>query len=447
MASINSSEHTAPRGELDALASMSDRAMRAYSLLMDPPNVDVGTTPSEVVYREDKLSLLHYLPLREGAVVSPPVLVVYALINKPYILDLQPDRSVVRALLDAGLDVYMIDWGTPTPGDLGLTLGDYVDGYIDRCVDVVARISGAERVNLFGYCMGGTLSVMYAALHPERVRNLIIMAAPVDADTDDGLLHIWSRREWYDADRIVDTLGNVPADFINLGYNILDPLMNNMGKVIHLMDIIDDEEAVLNFFRMERWIGDGIPVAGESFRQFIKDIYQDNLLVMGRMRLDGRRVDLRRIDMPLLLIIGERDHLVPPASTRPLLDAVSSTDKESREIRAGHIGLSVGSRAHRELWPGVAEWLATRSDDPRAPVPRPTKGSRASPDARRTPHESDGVVGLEAVRGIGPAYARRLRAAGVRNAQDLASADLGELSRRTRIPVSRLTALAASTGG
>ena len=218
--------------------------------------------------------------------------------------------------------------------------------------------------------MGGTLSVMYAALHPGRVRNLVIMAAPVDAETDDGLLHIWSRREWYDADKVVDTLGNVPADFMNLGYNILEPVLNTVGKVVHLMDIIDDEEAVRNYFRMERWIADGIPMAGETFRQFLKDIYQENLLIKNRMRLAGRRVDLRRIDMPLLLIMGESDHLVPPAATRPLLDAVSSTDRTARELKAGHIGLSVGSRAHRELWPEVAAWIAARSDAPRPP-PRP----------------------------------------------------------------------------
>jgi len=426
------------------LAGASDRAARALSIMLDPPHVDVGTTPSEVVRTEDKLRLLHYLPLKEGPAVSPPVLVVYALINRPYILDLQPDRSVVRALLERGHDVYLIDWGSPSPGDSSLTLSDYVDGYIDRCVDAVLDRSGAPSLTLFGYCMGGTFSVMYAALHPERVRNLVIMAAPVDAATDDGLLHIWSRREWYDADKIVDALGNVPAEFMNLGYNLLQPELNNVGKFVHLTDIVDDDEAVRNYLRMEKWVADGIPMAGETFRQFLKDIYQENLLIKNRMRLAGRVVDLKRIGMPLLLVMGRRDHLVPPAASRPLLDAVASTDKESKEIEAGHIGLSVGSRAHRELWPAVAEWISKRSDAMRSPeTPTPGRARRGRPPRK----DRGGAVKLETLKGLGPSAARRLGEAGIKDVGDLASADLEALSRQTRISLSRLKAWTGSLEG
>ena len=426
------------------LAGMTDRAMKALSIMLNHPHVDVGTTPSVVVHTEDKLRLLHYLPLKEGGPASPPVLVVYALINRPYILDLQSDRSVVRALLERGHDVYLIDWGSPSAGDSSLTLADYVDGYIDRCVDAVLERSGAPRLTLFGYCMGGTLSVMYAALHPGRVRNLVIMAAPVDAETDDGLLHIWSRKEWYDADKIVDALGNVPADFMNLGYNILDPILNNVGKLVHLTEIVDDDKAVANYLRMEKWVADGIPMAGETFRQFLKDIYQENLLIKNRMRLGDRTVDLRAIDMPLLLVMGSRDHLVPPAATRPLLDAVSSTDKESKEIEAGHIGISVGGRAHRELWPAVSEWITKRSNAGQPPeTPVPGRARRG-----RSPRKSqNGAVGLGTIKGVGPSYARRLRKAGVRDARDLASADLEALSRDTHIPIARLRAWTSSLEG
>ena len=353
-----------PWDEAEGLADAAGRAMRAQLVLLSPPDVDVGTTPSDVVYTENKLRLLHYRPLADAR-AGTPVLVVYALINKPYILDLQDDRSVVRSLLSRGLDVYLIDWGVPSDADRHLTLADYVDGYIDRSVDAVREMSGHDRVSVLGYCMGGTLSVMYAALHPEKVRNLLVMAAPIKGDTGEGLLHIWSRPEHFDVDRVVDALGNVPAEFFNLGYNILEPVLNNAGKVARLMDIVDDEEAVRNYLRMERWVGDGIPVAGETLRQFVKDVYQRDALVGGTMRVGGRRVDLGRIDMPVLSIIGERDHLVPPSSSRPLNGLVGSDDKDMFVLDAGHIGLSVGSRAHRELWPKVADWLRARSDPPR----------------------------------------------------------------------------------
>ena len=366
-----------PWDEAEGLADAAGRAMRAQLVLLSPPDVDVGTTPSDVVYTENKLRLLHYRPLADAR-AGTPVLVVYALINKPYILDLQDDRSVVRSLLSRGLDVYLIDWGVPSDADRHLTLGDYVDGYIDRCVDVVRERSGHDKVSVLGYCMGGTLSVLYAALHPDKVRNLLVMAAPIRGDTGEGLLHIWSRRGNFDVDRVVDALGNVPAEFFNLGYNILEPVLNNVGKVARLMDIVDHEDAVRNYLRMERWVGDGIPVAGETLRQFVKDVYQEDRLVGGKMHVGGRRVDLRRIRMPVLSIIGERDHLVPPSSSRPLNDLVGSKDRSMYVFDAGHIGLSVSARAHKELWPKVAGWLEARSDPPqgaRGGRPRGRRGA------------------------------------------------------------------------
>jgi len=366
-----------PWDEAEGLADAAGRAMRAQLVLLSPPDVDVGTTPSDVVYTENKLRLLHYRPLADAR-AGTPVLVVYALINKPYILDLQDDRSVVRSLLSRGLDVYLIDWGVPSDADRHLTLGDYVDGYIDRCVDVVRERSGHDKVSVLGYCMGGTLSVLYAALHPDKVRNLLVMAAPIRGDTGEGLLHTWSRRGNFDVDRVVDALGNVPAEFFNLGYNILEPVLNNVGKVARLMDIVDHEDAVRNYLRMERWVGDGIPVAGETLRQFVKDVYQEDRLVGGTMHVGGRRVDLGRIRMPVLSIIGERDHLVPPSSSRPLNDLVGSKDRSMYVFDAGHIGLSVSARAHKELWPKVAGWLEARSDPPqgaRGGRPRGRRGA------------------------------------------------------------------------
>jgi polyhydroxyalkanoate synthase len=221
-------------------------------------------------------------------------------------------------------------------------------------------------------------------------------------------------------------------------------LLNNVGKLVHLTEIVDDDAAVLNYLRMEKWVADGIPMAGETFRQFLKDIYQENLLIRNRMRLGGRRVDLKRIDMPLLLVMGRRDHLVPPSASRPLLDAVASTDKESKEIEAGHIGLSVGSRAHRELWPAVAEWISIRSDARQPPeTPTPGRARRGRPPRK----ERGGAVGLQTLEGLGPSYARRLDEAGVKDARDLASADLDALSRKARIPISRLKAWTGSLEG
>jgi len=332
-------------------------------LLANPPAVDVGTTPHDVVYEEDRVRLLHYRPVRK-APLKPPLLIVYALINKPYILDLQPDRSVVRALLTRGVDVYLIDWGTPSPGDRHLGLPEYADGYIDRCVRAIRERAGVDQVSLLGYCIGGFLATIYAALHPDRVRNLILMAAPLDFHADGGLLHRWTGPEHFDPDLVVEAFGNVPAEFLNGGFTLLDPLGNSYLKYLELLDRADDEAFVEMFFRMEKWLGDGVPLAGEFYKEFIRDGYQRNLLIQNRLTVGGERVDLAKLTQPLLVVVAEKDHIVPPESTRNLLGHAKSKDVQVLSMPGGHIGLSVGAESHRELWPKVARWIAARGVPP-----------------------------------------------------------------------------------
>jgi len=336
------------------------RIIKAGEILFNPPKVEVGTAPYEVVYQDGKMRVLHYIP----AVAKPhkvPLLIIYALINKPYILDLQPDRSVIRGLLKEGFDVYMIDWGIPTEVDKYLTLDDYINWYTKDAVDFVRKRHNLESISILGYCMGGTLSVMFTALYPEKVKNFILMAAPLDFEADQGLLKLWSKKEYFDADKLVDTVGNVPGEFLNFGFLLLDPVNNLYSKYLKFIDRVDDGEFVKMFFRMEKWINDGIPVAGEAYRQFIKDCYQENLLVKNQLRLNGNKVDLNNITMPLLSLIAQYDHLVPPESSMSFNDLVPSKDKERIVFPTGHIGLSVSSATRAKLWPRVAEWLRERS--------------------------------------------------------------------------------------
>lgn len=347
---------------LRASAELATRTGDFLRVIQDPPEVDVGETPCDVVHRDNKMRLLRYRPLVQSRQVRTPVVITYALVNKPTILDLQPDRSVVRALLKQGLDVYLIDWGTPSELDQGLTLEDHVSRYMHDSVRRAMELSDAPDVTLLGYCMGGTMSVMFAAFHPDLVRNLILMAAPLDFSGDDGgLLWKWSRPEHFDVDRFVDATGNVAPEFLNSGYQYLRPVENTVGKFHGFWQMAGDDSAVENFLRMEKWVNDGIPVPRETYRQFIKDVYQENRLSEGLMILGRRRVDLGTITMPILALVGEHDHLVPKGATLRILDRLPSTDTTVFDERAGHIGLSVGSRSHRVMWPKVAEWIIERS--------------------------------------------------------------------------------------
>lgn len=350
------------------------RFVKGAELFAGIDEIDVGMAPKDLVYEEDKLKLYHYKA--EGAVsCGTPVLIVYALVNRQYMLDIQPDRSMVRNLLQHGLDVYIVDWGYPTHADRYLGLDDYINGYLDTCVDFIRKSAGKDQVNLMGICQGGTFCGMYAALYPKKVKNLVTLVAPFDFSTNDGLLFSWAKHMNIDA--LVDTYRVVPGDFMNSGFLRLMPFTLNIRKYVDMLDVIEDREKLLNFLRMEKWIFDSPGQAGECLRQFIKDCYQGNKLVTGGMKIGDRVVDLKNITMPLLNIYASGDHLVPPAATKPLNDLVGSSDKSLYEFKGGHIGVFVGAKSQKELAPAIAKWLHDR--DRSAPVvkaPRVANGEK-----------------------------------------------------------------------
>jgi polyhydroxyalkanoate synthase len=346
------------RAAADALRKSTVAGERAASMA----SVDVGETPAEVVYTENKLELLHYEPMTETQ-HGVPILVVYALINRPFVLDLQPDRSVVRRLLEAGHDVYLIDWGEPSRLDASLGLYDYVERYIDNCVDVVRERSGRDAINLLGYCMGGTLSTIYAALHPGKVETLGLMATGLYFEDSAGVLERWGDEAYYDPREVTGAFGNVPAEFLAAGFALMDPVANYLTKYVHLYDRLENEDFVENFARMERWLSDGVDVAGEAYAEFLEALYQDNRLYENELEVGGERVDITNIDMPVLQIVGEYDSLVPNEASLAFDDAIPA-DVTVVEYPTGHVGLSMSEAAHRELWPEVAEWFFEHSGPP-----------------------------------------------------------------------------------
>ncbi|MNX79099.1 Poly-beta-hydroxybutyrate polymerase [compost metagenome] len=321
----------------------------------------VGQTPKDVVWTKNKAKLYRYHAKGERKHATP-ILFVYALINRPYILDLAPSNSMVEFLVGEGYDVFLLDWGIPGEEDAGLRFDDYVLDYIPRAVKQVLKHSGAKDFSLIGYCMGGTMATMYAALHPEApLRNLVLMATPIDF-SEAGLFSNWLDPKHYDVDRVVDTYKLVPADFIEFGSKLLKPIQNYMSPYVTLMDRLDDEQFVQGWLVMNHWINDGIPFAGEAFRQWIKELYQQNKLVKGEMRLGGRTVDLSNIRCSLLSVVAELDHIVQVCQSTPLLSRVSSDDAEQLAIKAGHVGLVAGRSAKQKFFPKLDAWLAARSN-------------------------------------------------------------------------------------
>jgi polyhydroxyalkanoate synthase subunit PhaC len=339
---------------LKELSEMNQKLVKGYETLREIENVEIAQTPKSEVYREDKLTLYHF-ERSSKAEVKTPVLIVYALVNTWKMMDLQPDRSYIKNLLDGGCDVFLIDWGFPTKADRYISIDDYVNTYINNCVNYIRKSQKVDKINIMSICQGGTLSLMYTALHQEKVKNLITLVTPVDFSTNDGLLFRWSKD--MDFDKLVDSNnGLIPGEFLNQGFEMLKPMMK-LQKQQSMMSMIDDKDKLMNFMRMEKWINESPSQTGECFRQFMKDCYQQNKLVKGEMEVGGKNVNLKNITCPLLNIYATEDHLVPPSATIPLNEHVGSKDKELYSFKGGHIGVFVGGKSQKELAPAVINWL------------------------------------------------------------------------------------------
>ena len=344
---------------VEELVQFNQNLSKGVKNLLDTDEISAGVTPREEIYAEDKLKLYRYQPSTGVVQNKTPMLIVYALVNRPYMTDIQENRSTIRGLLDSGQDVYLIDWGYPDRADKYLTLDDYINGYIDRCVDVIRERHGIDKINILGICQGGVFSLCYSTLHQDKVANLVTMVTPVDCKTPDNMLSHWVQK--MDIDAIVDAMGNLPGEMLNWTFLNLKPFQLMGQKYVSMVDIISDEKNVKNFMRMEKWIFDSPDQAGEAFRQFIKDFFQQNKLVEGGLRIGEHDVDLEDLKIPVLNIYAEQDHLVPPAASKALKALVGSKDYTELAFPGGHIGIYVSGKAQATVTPAISAWLKKRS--------------------------------------------------------------------------------------
>lgn len=321
--------------------------------------VPTGTSPRDVVWTRNKTTLYRYRSVAPPG-HSTPVLLVYALINRPYILDLRPESSFVRHLLEHGYDVFLIDWGRPGWEDRDVTLDELIDEHLPKAVERMARAGAGPDYTLIGYCMGGTMGVIHAALRPTGMRNLVALTTPIDF-SHAGVHSVWTNPRHFDASMLVDSLGNVSASLIDLGNKLLKPVANFFDVHTSMLERLFAGKDMTSWRAMNQWVNDGVPFPGAAFAQWIEAFYQQNLLARDALSIGGRAVHLSTIDVPLLAIAGSRDHIVPPEMARPLNDLVSSRDNEYIELPAGHVGMLVGSGARDLLWPRVTDWLDARS--------------------------------------------------------------------------------------
>ena len=336
-----------------------ERARRSLDVILSRNEPPVGLTPKDTIYSSGTMRLYRYRPLQDE-VYRVPLIFVMSLISKPYILDLVPGQSFVEYLLKQGFDVYMVDWGVPRPEDHTLRLENYVLEMLPRCVEEVQNLTNEEEFSFLGYCMGGLFGLMYGGVFPDaKLRNLVCVATPVDF-SQMGLFQRWADPRWFDIDRIVDSLGNIPAEAILLSLEMLRPLDRLMGYV-RLWDNLWDANYVYNWRVRNRWVNDQIPFPGECYRQVIKELVRENKLMKGTMTLDGRSINLSQSNMSVLHVMAEYDHIAPYRASQPLTSLIESDDKEDLALKGGHVSLISGKNAILRLWPAVNEWLSLRS--------------------------------------------------------------------------------------
>ena len=341
------------------VTDLQQRAAELIGSLAGIHDVEIGSAPKDAVYREDKLTLYRYRTPDGVERKGPAILICYAMINRPYMMDLQPDRSLIRRLLERGVDVFLIDWGTPDGADRFLDLNDYVNRYILHCVNTVCELRDESQVNLVGVCQGGALSLCFTALHPQRVRNLITMVTPVDCQTPDDVLSKWVRQ--LDVSALVAAHGNIPGAWLNAGFATLMPFRLLSQKYVAMLDMVGDRDKLENFLRMEKWIFDSPDQPGAVFEEFITNLYQHNRLMKNELQIAGRTVNLNSITQPLFNVYATEDHLVPPAASRCLEQLVGSKDYSELAVKGGHIGLYVSGKAQVAVPTAITQWLHERN--------------------------------------------------------------------------------------
>jgi len=334
------------------------RARHGIQLITGTREPVVGATPKDVVWRRGKAQLSRYRSDKRTR--RPPLVIVWSVISRAYILDLRPGQSFVGQLLDAGIDVFMIDWGVPDAVDSGNNLELYVDNYLPRALERALEVADSDELDILGYCAGGVLSCLAVAGHPETpVKNLAVMATPIDLGHIEGMIKSF-RRGALEVDDLIDETGNIPADAVYRGFASLRPT-TDIFKYATLWERLWSDEFVEGYTAMAGWIRDQTPLPGALARQMVDLLLRRNVLVTGEIPIAGRTVRLADITCPLLNVMAEDDHMVPPAASEVLSKLVGSTDVTELRIPAGHVGLAAGRDAKRNTVPRILEWLNAHS--------------------------------------------------------------------------------------
>jgi len=330
------------------------------SFVLNPADPPMGMTPKDVVWKRGKIQLYRYHAQTASLNPIPYFIVPWLGISRPYVLDMLPGHSMIEFLVQHGYDVYMLDWGVIAEEDKNLGCAEIVGAIIPRAIDRILDISNASQITLNGLCLGGVITASYLGLNPEApVKNVVSIVTPIDFDQG-GLFKTWLGRDAFPVDLMVERFGGVPPSLMTTGFKMLRPT-NDVAALSGLWFNMDRKEYITVYKAMSHWANDFVGMPGRFFQELVTELYNKNKLIKGEFTIRGRRVDLRHIRQPLLVVAASQDNIVPPLAAKGLMDAVSSRDKEYLEMRGGHISVFSGRQANRVMWPKLDEWLTQHS--------------------------------------------------------------------------------------
>lgn len=339
------------------------RRLRTFTRVLTT-KAPIAQTPKELIWALNKAKLYRYTPVVPVEKRYPvPLLLVFAIMNRPSILDLRPGHSFVEFMLGRGYDLYLLDWGVPGYEDRHLQLDDYALEYLPRAIRKVKAASGSQAFSMLGWCIGAILTTIYAAMRSDDgLRNLLLLTAPLDfSDRNSITFARWTDERYFNVDSILSAFGNMPGELIDRGAKALKPVENYITNYCKLWDNLDDPQTLEAWHAMNTWVTDNIPMAGGAYRQLIVELYRNNRLMKNELVVRGERADLGKIRANLLTVIAADDHITPPCQSEAILSKVASRDKELYRIPGGHIGMMAGSAAPRTTWPHINAWLSARS--------------------------------------------------------------------------------------
>jgi len=346
--------------------TMRVKSVQGAEYYVDGSRVAVGPTPREKVLEVGSLELYRYRATADEvpAPGRPPVLLIYSIINRPWILDLVPGFSLIAHLLSRGLDVYLVEWKPATAGCTD-TLDAFLDPWLDQAVDKACALSGHAQVGMLGYCIGGTLAAMYAARFPGKVQSLITLTTPL-VSTGAGVLGLLVNPAVFPLDEIIAAhQGVVPGKTVRHSIIAIKPYLEVL-KWKAYYENLHDERVMYLFEPVDRWANDNPDLPGEVFRAFVREVYHDDRLARGLTRVHGEPIDLRAIRCPLLNLVAAEDWIVPREAAEKITTLVGSTDATTEIIPGPHVGIIMDPRT-RPTWDRISEFVTRHAAATTAP--------------------------------------------------------------------------------